>query len=87
MSDIEDDELLLQVAGRSKPPARSLGKKRKRRSISISEDDNDYSDGSEDGELDEEFEATMAPRSREAPDKGKKVQKSQEEKEVRMGQA
>ena len=84
MSDIEDDELLLQVAGRSKPSARSLGKKRKRRSISISEDDDHDSEGSEDGELDEEFEETMAPRSRGASDKGRKVQKTQEEKEVNI---
>ena len=83
MSDIEDDELLLQVAGRSKPTARSLGKKRKRRSISISEDDNQDSDASEEGALDEDFEETVAPRSRPASAKGKKVHNAQEEKDVR----
>ena len=82
MSDIEDDELLLQVAGRSKPPARSLGRKRKRRSISISEDDDQDSDASEEGALDEDFEEAMAQRSRGPSEKGKKGQKAQEEKEV-----
>ena len=82
MSDIEDDELLLQVAGRSKPSARSLGKKRKRRSISISEDDDQDSDASEEGALDESYDEAMAPRNR-ASEKGKKAQK-QEDKEARF---
>ena len=83
MSDIEDDELLLQVAGRSKPSARSLGKKRKRRSISISEDDDQDSDASEEGALDESYDEAMAPRNRAASEKGRKAQK-QEDKEVRF---
>jgi len=79
MSDIEDDELLLQVAGRSAPSARSDGKKRKRRSVSISEDDDGHSGGSEDGEFGEELEEV--PRS---TDKRKKLQKTLENNEVRM---
>ena len=73
----------MQVAGRSKPTPRSLRKKRKRRSISISEDENQDSDASEEGVLDEDFQETLAPRSRPASAKGKKVSNAQEERDVR----
>ncbi len=48
-----EEELLLQVAGRSRPSAKSQGKKRNRRAVSISEDDgeefnSDSNDESED---------------------------------------
>ena len=78
MSDLEDDELLLQVAGRSKPSARSHAKKRKRGSISISEDDDDdddeYSAEQEDGEMEEEPQVETASRGKGSAEKGRKMQ-------------
>ena len=87
MSDLEDDELLLQVAGRSKPSARSHGKKRKRGSISISEDDDDddddYSAEQEDGELEDEPQVEAASRGKGSAEKGRKMHKLEKDSGVR----
>ena len=84
MSDLEDDELLLQVAGRSKPTARPSGKKRKRGSISISEDDDeddDYSAEQEDGEMEDEPQIEAASRG--SAEKSRRMQISEKDSGVR----
>ena len=86
MSDLEDDELLLQVAGRSKPSARPHGKKRKRGSISISEDDDDdddYSAEQEDGEMEDEPTIEAASRGKGSAEKSRKMQTSETDSGVR----
>ena len=86
MSDLEDDELLLQVAGRSKPSARPNGRKRKRGSISISEDDDDdddYSAEQEDGEMEDEPQIEAALRGKSSAEKSRKMQTSERDSGVR----
>ena len=88
MSDLEDDELLLQVAGRSKPSARPSGKKRKRGSISISEDDDDdddddYSAEQEDGEMEDEPQIEAASRGKSSAEKSRKMQTSEKDPGVK----
>ena len=87
MSDLEDDELLLQVAGRSKPSARPNGKKRKRGSISISEDDDDddddYSAEQEDGEMEDEPQIEAASRGKSSAEKSRQMQASEKDSGVR----
>lgn len=86
MSDLEDDELLLQVAGRSKPTARPNGKKRKRGSISISEDDDEDDDSSaeqEDGEMEDEPQSEAASRGKSSAEKSRKMQASEKDSGVR----
>ena len=82
MNDLEEEEqLLMEVAGRRKP-TKTPRKKRKRRSISISEEDESYSGGSEEGELDKDEQEENIPRSRGATDNGNKAQRTQEDKTV-----
>ena len=77
----EEEQLLMEVAGRRKP-TKTPGKKRKRRSVSISEEDGAYSGGSEEGELDEDEQEEIIPRSRGTADMGTKAQRTQESKAV-----
>ncbi|CAL8470100.1 g9642 [Coccomyxa elongata] len=56
-----EEELLLQVAGRSRPSAKSQGKKRNRRAVSISDDDDDF-DAEAQGDRDEEDVPTQDKR-------------------------
>ncbi len=56
-----EEELLLQVAGRSRPSAKSQGKKRNRRAVSISDDDDDF-DAEAQGDRDEEDVPTLDKR-------------------------
>jgi hypothetical protein len=57
-----EEELLLQVAGRSRPSAKSQGKKRSRRAVSISDDDDEDFEAQQDDHDDEEEEEGEAPR-------------------------
>ena len=78
-----EEELLLQVAGRSRPSAKSQGKKRSRRAVSISDDDDDDDfEAQQDDEEEEEGEAPRRQGKRPAGVPLKKRRSGAEEAEV-----
>ena len=79
-----EEELLLQVAGRSRPGSKPQAKKRSRRAVSISDDDDeDYRAQSDGGDEEEDGEAPMTQdrgkRSAPAPSKKRKGAADDEE--------
>lgn len=77
-----EEELLLQVAGRSRPKAKSQGKKRSRRAVSISDDDDEFDAESEDeADDDDDGPADQERRRRSSGSKFKRSRAAVEEEE------